>query len=44
MWMVEEGTDRGGKEKWVHVVNIRFKNKLSPHVMGALAEILFKYR
>lgn len=28
----------------VHVVNIWFRNKLSPVVTGALAEILFKYR
>lgn len=28
--------------KWVHVVNIWFKNELSPLVMGALAELLLK--
>lgn len=32
------------EKKWVHVVNIWIKNKLSPLVMGALADILFKYR
>lgn len=31
------------EKKGVHVVNIWFKNKSSPYVMGALAEILFKY-
>ncbi len=32
------------EKKWVHVVNIWFKNKLSPPVMGALAEIVFNNR
>lgn len=36
---MEEGTDR-----WVQVVNIWFKNKSSPNVFCALAEILFEYR
>lgn len=39
------GGDRQRWErKWVHVVNISFKDKLSPPVTGALAEILYKYR
>lgn len=40
--MVEEGTDRWERNGFV-LLNIWFKNKSSPRVMGALAEILFKY-